>query len=398
MVHNVLQYLADARRARPDAQAVSDCGGSVTYAELYGRVCAVGAALSGVLGGAKNRPVFVCIGRGLDSVTAFLGVAASGNFYVPIDPSLPEQRLAGIFDTMRPAAYIVTGKMKNEPPFGKCPRIELGEAEKVPAGCGIIEEAIGQSRDTDPLYCIFTSGSTGVPKGVAVSHRSVINMAEQFTSVFGFGPDTIFGNQAPFDFDVSVKDIYISLKNAASVHILETSLFMMPKRLMERLNERKVNTVIWAASAMKIVSALHTFDRIVPEHLKLVMFSGEVLPCKVLNDWAEHIPGAKFVNLYGPTEITCNCTYYKIERRFANDEAIPIGRPFENTDVFLLRGNEAAGEGRREKYACAAAASLWAITQTRKRRRRPSVRILCSPIIPNGFTEPAISPAGAAAY
>ena len=210
------------------------------------------------------------------------------------------------------------------------------------------EEAL----DTDPLYCIFTSGSTGVPKGVLVSHRSVIDMAEQFTGAFGLGPDNIYGNQAPFDFDVSVKDIFLAAKNGGTVEILEKALFSMPKRLIERMEERRVNTVIWSVSAMKILSALKTFDVILPRHLKLVMFSGEALPCKVLNDWMNHLPEARFVNLYGPTEITCNCTYYEIDRPFADTDAIPIGKPFRNTGILLLDGEEPVTEPGRTGEIC----------------------------------------------
>lgn len=214
------------------------------------------------------------------------------------------------------------------------------------------ERLWAEALDTDPLYCIFTSGSTGVPKGVLVSHRSVIDMAEQFTGAFGLGPDNIYGNQAPFDFDVSVKDIFLAAKNGGTVEILEKALFSMPKRLIERMEERRVNTVIWSVSAMKILSALKTFDVILPRHLKLVMFSGEALPCKVLNDWMNHLPEARFVNLYGPTEITCNCTYYEIDRPFADTDAIPIGKPFRNTGILLLDGEEPVTEPGRTGEIC----------------------------------------------
>jgi len=339
MVYNIMTYLRNTVERTPDQTAFSDAETSLTYDTLLKQAYAAATAITGLLGGAKRQPVFVCIGRNTASVAAFFGVAASGCFYVPIDPSLPDQRLSDIYATMKPRLVITTQPDTRPLPFTDAKIVSLDNLLETEADELLLNRIHAQVLDTDPLYCIFTSGSTGVPKGVLVSHRSVIDMAEQFTDTFGFDSTAVFGNQAPFDFDVSVKDIYIAVKNGAQVHILEKTLFSIPKRLIERLNCHQVNTLIWSVSAMKILSALKTFKTMVPEYVRLVMFSGEVLPCKILNDWRDHLPNAQFVNLYGPTEITCNCTYYKINRPFANDEAIPIGRPFPNTGLYLLDGD-----------------------------------------------------------
>lgn len=356
MTSNVLSYLQRSCREFPDKTAVSDSSSGMTYSQLWTRACAAGAGLSGMLRGRRNRPVFVCIGRDKESVAAFFGVLCSGNFYVPVDLSLPGKRLEDIYRTMEPEAVILTDpegdirSLGDDFPFPKEKAVFLKELEERGAAEGGCEALAGrtmrESLDTDPAYCIFTSGSTGVPKGVLISHRSIIDMAEQFSETFALDESRVFGNQAPFDFDVSIKDIYLTVRCGASMHILEKPLFMMTKKLVERLNLFRVNTLIWAASAMKVLSALRTFDSILPEHLRLVMFSGEALPCSVLNDWRGHLPGVSFVNLYGPTEITCNCTYYPVEKEFADDGRIPIGRPFRNSGVFLLDGDrEVTGEG-----------------------------------------------------
>lgn len=88
-----------------------------------------------------------------------------------------------------------------------------------------------QSRDVDPLYAIFTSGSTGVPKGVVVSHRSVIDFIEELTRLFNITEHDVIGNQAPFDFDVSVKDIYSTLKCGATMQIIPKKFFSFPTKL-----------------------------------------------------------------------------------------------------------------------------------------------------------------------
>lgn len=352
VVSNVLSWLRDSYAAYPQKIAVSDIETEISYEMLWKRACIAGFELHRRMGGKKNRPVFVCIGRNAESIIAFFSVLASGNFYVPIDPALPDKRLSDIYDTMQPELIITTEALKKPLPFPAEKSVSLEELTKADSGFDAGEpfvcRTIERSLDTDPVYCIFTSGSTGVPKGVLISHRSIIDMAEQFTETFSLDESQVFGNQAPFDFDVSVKDIYLTVRCGASMHILEKPLFMMPKKLMERLDQFGVNTLIWAASAMKIISALKTFESIVPQGLRLVMFSGEALPCKVLNDWRRHLPRVRFVNLYGPTEITCNCTYYIIDREFADSDSLPAGRPFVNSGVFLLDRGECIGKETNE--------------------------------------------------
>lgn len=340
MICNTIAYLRASAARTPDKTAFSDARMELSYDGLWDGACRVATALSRRLGGERRAPIFVCIGRTVDSVLAFFGVAASGCFYVPIDPALPDARLARMAQAIQPRLVIRTDPDTRPLPFGDVPLVELSELLAGEADAGLVGRIEGETLDVDPLYCMFTSGSTGTPKGVLISHRSVIDMAEQFTEVFGLDGSCVFGNQAPFDFDVSVKDIYLAVKNGGTVHILEKALFSQPVRLVERMEGRGVNTIIWSVSAMKLLSALHAFDKLALPSLRLVMFSGEALPCKVLNDWRGHLPQARFVNLYGPTEITCNCAYYQIDRPFDDGERLPIGRAFPNCDVFLLDGDE----------------------------------------------------------
>lgn len=100
--------------------------------------------------------------------------------------------------------------------------------------------------DIDPLYINFTSGSTGTPKGVAVCHRSVIDFIGSFTSIFGITQDDVLANQAPFDFDVSVKDVYGGLATGATVQMIPREFFSVPVNLMDFLVEREVTVCTWA--------------------------------------------------------------------------------------------------------------------------------------------------------
>ena len=154
--------------------------------------------------------------------------------------------------------------------------------------------------------------------------------------IFGIGRDDVIANQAPFDFDVSVKDIFPALKTGATLEVIPKKFFSVPKKLLDFLDDRKVTNLTWAVSALCIISMLKGFRYKVPKTIRRVMFSGEVMPVKHLNYWRSYLPDVLYVNLYGPTEITCNCTYYIVDREFAEDEVLPIGKAFPNERVFLL--------------------------------------------------------------
>ncbi len=333
MVINVLSYLDAAKEQCPDAVAVADVQKSLTYGELWESASRAGSAIFQRLGD-NNKPVIVCIKHNVEDVLAFYSIVYSGNFYVPVDMSLPVERITKMIEVVQPAAVISAEDSSTV--FDGIPSWSVDELIATGEVC---VSPWKERKDTDLLYVLFTSGSTGEPKGVSISHRAVIDMAEQFSKTFDFGPGTVFGNQAPFDFDVSVKDIYISARNKGRVEILENKLFSFPKLLIERFNERKINTIIWAVPAMNIVSALKGFCNEKPKYIKKVMFSGEIMPMKTLKYWMDELEGVQYVNLYGPTEITCNCTYHVVDSFEQLQDSVPIGKAFPNCSVFLVSGD-----------------------------------------------------------
>lgn len=341
MTINVLQYLEESTSQYPNKVVFADPNSQITYKELQNQAKTIGSQLSTILTGQIRKPIAVFINREISSLISFLGVCYSGNFYVPIDGQFPPDRIKKMINTLQPEAIIVTHNDKYSLPeidySGQI--LVFEELLNSPTNEQILAEIKKQIIDTDPLYVIFTSGSTGTPKGVVVCHRSVIDLIERFTELFGFSDKDIFGNQAPFDFDVSVKDIYSTLKNGATMHIIPKVLFSFPGRLIDFLNQWQITTAIWSTSALRIVANFKALEKDVPRYLNKIMFSGEVMPNKVLNYWRNRVPHATYVNLYGPTEITCNCTYFIVERPFSDNESLPIGVPFPNTDILLLNEN-----------------------------------------------------------
>jgi D-alanine--poly(phosphoribitol) ligase subunit 1 len=341
MYINVLDYLEEAVKKYPNKVVFADLEKQITYGELIKQARAIGSCLAAEMKAQTKKPVAVLIDRSITSLIAFMGVVFSGNFYVPIDGQMPKNRIELIFKTLQPQVVILPrcdSEWFKESGFN-ARVIYFEDALSTTIHEERLKSIKDRAIDTDPLYAIFTSGSTGIPKGTVVCHRSVIDLIEHFSEIFEFSNESIFGNQAPFDFDVSVKDIYSTLKNGATLQVIPKVMFSFPIKLIEFLNKTNINTIIWATSALRIVANLKSLEKDVPLYLKTIMFSGEVMPNKVLNYWRQHLPDAMYVNLYGPTEITCNCTYFMVKRPFADNDMLPIGIPFPNTDILVL--NEA---------------------------------------------------------
>ena len=337
MNRNVLEWLEASAQKTPKKIVFADPDNSITYEKLIFQSKQIACSILKIAEQRgevwKNRPIAVLIDRNIESLILFMGIVYSGNFYVPIDDSMPQKRIELILDTLNPV-LIINSKEKNR---GKLENIvsfeDMCKGEVLEKRLLLVRDV---SLDTDPLYAIFTSGSTGVPKGVLINHRSVIDLVTQFTETFDFPKEPIFGNQAPMDFDVSTKDIYNCLYLGGTLQIIPKQYFVLPVNLIPYLNEHKVNVIIWAVSALRIASNFKVFEECTPQYLSLVMFSGEVLPVKDLHYWQNVLPDAQFVNLYGPTEITCNCSYYIVDRSFRENESLPIGKAFKNTGMFLL--------------------------------------------------------------
>lgn len=346
MQNHVLDYLVDTVKRVPDKVAFANEKDALTFADVEMQHKAVATFLSDK--GIYKEPVVVFMNKHPKTITAFFGVIAAGDFYVPIDEEMPRVRIDLILENLKPRAVICDEKTKEiAETFNFEGEIYLyDEMIQTPVNVEKLQEIHDKAIDTDPIYVVFTSGSTGVPKGVVACHRSVLDYIEQLSEVLEFNEDTVFGNQTPLYFDACLKELYPTLKFGATTYLVPKSLFMFPIKLVEFLNEHKINTVCWVVSALTMISAFGAFDKVKPEYLHTIAFGSEVFPIKQFNLWKSVLPNAKFTNLYGPTEGTGMCCYYKVNREFALDEAIPVGRPFKNTEIILLNEeNKRAGEG-----------------------------------------------------
>ena len=359
MKKNILEYLEKSAQKYPDKTAFADENTSCTFKELECTGRKIGTALSRYI--VPGNPIPVFMEKSVETIGVFMGAVYAGCFYVLIDTKQPASRLNQILDILKSEVIITSEKyLKDLEKLGFEGKVlMLSELNAVQEDPIILETVRNQAVDVDPLYGIFTSGSTGTPKGVVVGHRSVLDFIDCFTELFNITEKDVIGNQAPWDFDVSVKDIYSALKTGATVQIIPKQLFSFPTKLIDFLIEREVTTLVWAVSALCIISTLNGFEYKVPEKINKILFSGESMPVKHLNIWRKYLPNTMYVNIYGPTEITCNCTYYVVNREFQPGDVLPMGKAFPNEKVFLLdEENHLVEEKNQNGEVCVTGSAL----------------------------------------
>ena len=359
MKANVTCWLDQTAERLPDKIAFADENKEISFGMLRAQAMAVATDLCRRK--LFKKPVVIYMEKGVDVLVSFMGTAYSCNFYSPIDVDMPASRVNKILDVLQPALVITTAKLRDA--FAQYAYdgefLIFEETINAAADERMVDAARSRGVDTDLLYVLFTSGSTGVPKGVTINHRSVIDYIDWVTETFDITQADSFGNQAPFYFDNSILDIYSTIRTGATAYIIPKNLFAQPVLLLEYLKDKKINTIFWVPSALIVVAKLKAFRNVdLSDTLRRVLFCGEVMPNKQLNVWRSFLPDVLYANLYGPTEITDACTYYIVDRGFADDEPLPIGIPMANTDILVLNDKDEPVTGDEVGELCVRGTSL----------------------------------------
>lgn len=338
---NIVDLATAAKNNFGSRTAYSFKGQDITFDEVYEKALAFADVISRSVD--EREPVVVISDKNLLIPSVYVGIAMSNCFYVPVSCEMPKNKIDAILVHTKAKLILCDGgnrALVDSLEFGG-KVITIEEAAKTSHSASVPERS-RHLLDTDPLYVIFTSGSTGVPKGVVTSHASVMDYVQAFAKTFDFSRDEILGNQAPLDYIAAIRDIYIPMLVGCRSVFIPKTLFSTPKLLFEYVNSNKVTTICWVSAALALCCQFNVFEQIKPQFVRKVFFTGSVLDPKHLNAWVKALPDATFVNHYGPTEITASCTYYVVDNSITYEANLPIGRPFVNRRVFVLKDGRAA--------------------------------------------------------
>jgi amino acid adenylation domain-containing protein len=338
---NAIEYFEEGALASvPGKTAVVDGNARYTFSEVAAQAKRVAMAIL-ARQPALNRPIAVYLPKNAHTVFADLAIVYAGNCYANLDVRSPGERVAAILGNLD-YELVVTSQggaaalADMGVPADKILRIEDALDAHADWDDALLASRRAGVIDTDPLCIIHTSGSTGVPKGVALNHRSTIDFMDWAFATLRLDGSEVIGSLSPFYFDIYSLELFLCLAKGATLDIIPEQLSAFPAKLLEHLREAEVSFIFWVPTIMVAIANQDLLSRLPPQALRKVLFAGEVFPTRHLNYWRRHLTQAMFVNLYGPIEITVDCTYFIVDREMADDEKLPIGLPCRNSDVLII--------------------------------------------------------------
>lgn len=307
----------------------------VTYADLRNEANSLALSLkkNGVQQGDR---VCFCLYKSINSIRAILGILKADAAYVPLDVFSPQERLKKIIKDADPRVVLCDGET-----FDFVKEFVEDSVKIMP---------ILKNHDTKPVanpdyknftsdlaYIFYTSGSTGTPKGVMITHKNLIGCADWAVNEFGITAADILSSHPPFHFDLSTLDIYAAFRARAALAIVPDKLSVFPGALLDYIEKNKMT--IWN-SVPSLLSYLAKSGVLAPERMpsvKKIFFNGEVFPAKYLAQWMEIFPQKEFVNMYGPTEATVQCSFYRVKNIPVDfSKPVPIGKSCANAEIFAV--------------------------------------------------------------
>ncbi|MCO5967367.1 amino acid adenylation domain-containing protein [Actinoallomurus soli] len=311
--------------ARSSAPAVDGVG----YAELDARADALARELA-ALGVRRGDRVAFWLDKSPYAVAVMQAVLRLGAAYVPVDPVAPAGRAAAVIRDCAPRVVVSdrAGELRAE-----------GITATTPAGRPGGPLPAHDGTEDDLAYILYTSGSTGAPKGVCISHRNAMAFVEWAAGELGARPDDRFANHAPFHFDLSVLDLYVAFHAGASVQLIPREAAYAPRLLVEFLVQRGITVWYSVPSALVLMARDGGLLDVRPPALRALLFAGEPYPVTHLRRLREHLPGIRFLNLYGPTE-TNVCAFYEVTDLPA--EPVPIGTACSGDRIHAVREDGSA--------------------------------------------------------
>lgn len=330
---NIINKIDSYAKSSPQNLAFIHGDETLTYSELKHLSDSLAVGIQNKLKENKN-PVVVFGHKSLWMLVSFLACVKSGRAYIPIDSSLPQERVQNIVLESQTSLFLAVDNITNI----SCETIRLEEIEKIARNGDSISGSL-QLKADDIYYIIYTSGSTGKPKGVQISMHNLEKFCNWATTLINSQPNMVFLNQAPFSFDLSVMDLYLSLTSGGTLFSIDHNMMLNMKNLFEILSHSNVNVWVSTPSFANMVLSDSSFNKELLKNIKYFLFCGEILTNETAKKLHERF-NAKIINTYGPTESTVAVTEIEITAQLCETTTpLPVGKAKIGTLILIEDDN-----------------------------------------------------------
>lgn len=302
---------------------------SLSFAELAQLVDVFTATLKGLSVGAGDR-VGICLHKRAASVASVLAIIGEEAAYVPLDVLGSVERMGYMLADCGASVVIVENELARplvDQLACTCDihTLDTFEVSLLVCDWGVLPESTFSS---DLAMILYTSGSTGVPKGVQITNQNAMTFVQWSVETFSVSSQDVCASIAPFHFDLSVFDLFVSLQCGAAILLLNQKQVQNTLYLSSFLSDFRVTICYTTPTVLKMLLNFGRLDRYDHGSIRLVLFAGEVFPVAALNQLRGKWSQAAFYNLYGPTE-TNVITYHPVplQDEEPRERPYPIGLP-----------------------------------------------------------------------
>ncbi len=320
----------------PENIAVVYGNESITYRELNNRANAVAEKLR-AMGVEPGDFVAILAERSIEMIAGIYGIVKSGGAYVPINTEYPPDRIDYIIKDCKPKAILV---FQAEAGKFDVPVVNLGDKEFV---VGELNNPIPVNRPEDILYVIYTSGTTGNPKGVMVEHRNLVRLLFNSKFQFDFNSFDVWTMFHSFCFDFSVWEMYGATLYGGKLIVVPKETAKDGQQFLNLIVKEKVTVLNQVPSSFYNLMSLNRWNQ--KDSIRYLIFGGEALSPKRLQQWKDTHPGVKIVNMYGITETTVHVTYKEIGDTEIERGISDIGSAIPTLGVYIMDQMHLCGIG-----------------------------------------------------